>query len=216
MSGSQFIASNGAGPDPGRIAPAAQPFSRGSPMEAWSSKAGDSHVPGRRVSRKKDAFLRRASQSTIRSKGLIDLRRLDRYADATGFPLEATSAADVTLNVETFNNEASHFFDRAARLLRETRYWVYDPASESFGPSKFVGLPEMSFDRYLRPLEGDSAGARFDGGVTHAAISNALGTSYQGDETCGHGWRPGAYRDSVAPPSVAPIDRSGGSSRCRW
>mgnify|MGYP003575980714 CR=1 FL=1 len=50
------------------------------------------------------------------------------------------SAADVRLNVETFNDEAARYYNRAARLLRETTYWVYDPATESFGPSKFVGF----------------------------------------------------------------------------
>jgi hypothetical protein len=93
------------------------------------------------------------------------------------------SPAGVRLNVETFNSEASHFYDRATRLLRETTYWVYDPVSQSFGPSKFVGFAEMSFDRYVRAVAGESEGARFDGAVTQAAISSALGTSYREDET---------------------------------
>jgi hypothetical protein len=93
------------------------------------------------------------------------------------------SAADVRLNVETFNNEAARYYDRASRLLRETTYWVYDPISELFGPSKFVGFIEMSFERYLRAVAGDSEGMRFDGGVTQAAISSALGTSYREEET---------------------------------
>jgi hypothetical protein len=93
------------------------------------------------------------------------------------------SPPDVRLNVETFNSEAARYFERAARLLQETTYWVYDPAAESFGPSKFVGFVEMSFDRYLRAVAGDWEGARFDGGVTQAAISSALGTPYRDDET---------------------------------
>jgi hypothetical protein len=52
------------------------------------------------------------------------------------------SSADVRQNVFTFNSEAAHFYDRVARLLRETTHWVYDPVSESFGPSKFVGFAE--------------------------------------------------------------------------
>jgi hypothetical protein len=90
--------------------------------------------------------------------------------------------ADVRQNVFTFNSETSHFYDRAARLLRETTYWVYDQATESFGPSKFVGFAEMSFDRYVRAVAGDSEGSRFDGAVTQAAISAALGTAYREDE----------------------------------
>ena len=42
------------------------------------------------------------------------------------------SPADVRQNVQTFNFEAAQFYDRAARLLRETTYWVYDPTTESF------------------------------------------------------------------------------------
>jgi hypothetical protein len=52
------------------------------------------------------------------------------------------SPADVRRNVFTFNGEAMHFYDRAARLLRETTYWVCDPSTESFGLSKFVGFTE--------------------------------------------------------------------------
>jgi hypothetical protein len=59
----------------------------------------------------------------------------------------------------------------------------YDPGTESFGPSKFVGFGGMSFDRYIRAVAGDSEGARFDGGVTQAAISKALGASYREDGT---------------------------------
>ena len=88
-------------------------------------------------------------------------------------PIE--SPAEVRLNVETFNSEAARYFDRAARLLRETTYWVYDPVCESFGPSKFVGFTEMSFDRYVEAVAGDSEGARFDGNVSRTAIEAAIG-----------------------------------------
>ena len=93
------------------------------------------------------------------------------------------SPADVRLNVETFNSEAARFYDRAERLLRETTYWVYDPVSESFGPSKFVGFTEMSFDRYVGAVAGDSEGARFDGNVSRTAIESAIGVSYRQDQT---------------------------------
>jgi hypothetical protein len=91
------------------------------------------------------------------------------------------SSADVRLNVETFNSEAARYYDRAARLLRETTYWVYDPISESFGPSKFVGFTEMSFDRYVQAVAGDWEGAQFDGGVTRAAIATAIRARYKPD-----------------------------------
>jgi hypothetical protein len=108
-----------------------------------------------------------------------------------------------------FESEATHFYDRAVRLLRETIYWVYDPATESFGPSKFVGFTEMSFDRYLRALEGDSEGARFDGGVTQLAISSALGTSYREDETLR------ARLESWGVQRFGP-DAFGGADREKW
>jgi hypothetical protein len=119
------------------------------------------------------------------------------------------SPAGVRLNVETFNSEASHFYDRAARLLRETTYWVYDPISELFGPSKFVGFIDMSFERYLRAVAGDSEGMRFDGGVTQTAISSALGRSYQEDENLR------ARLESWGVARFGP-DAFGGADREKW
>ena len=119
------------------------------------------------------------------------------------------SSADERLNVETFNNEAARYYDRAARLLRETTYWVYDPTAEWFGPSKFLGFAEMSFDRYIRAGTGDSEGARFDGGLTQAAISSALGTSYREDENLR------ARLESWGVERFGP-DAFGGADRQKW
>ena len=64
------------------------------------------------------------------------------------------SPADVRLNVETFNSEAAHFYDRAARLLRETTYWVYDPVSESLVLPNSSALPRCHSIDTLGPSMG--------------------------------------------------------------
>ena len=119
------------------------------------------------------------------------------------------SAADLRLNVETFNNEAPRYYDRASRLLRETTYWVFDPLRDWFGPSKFVGFAGMDFDRYLQAVAGDSNGVRFDGGVTRTAISYAVGLSFEDDE----GLR--AELETWGIDRFGP-DAFGGADRTKW
>jgi hypothetical protein len=91
------------------------------------------------------------------------------------------SPADVRMNVETFNSEAPRFYERAARRLRETTYWVYDPATEGFGPSRFLGFGGLSVDRYVRGLAGIQK-ARHSTALSHRRpFPRALGASYRED-----------------------------------
>lgn len=88
------------------------------------------------------------------------------------------SPTQIRSNIATFNREAIKHRDRAINLLRSTRYWVYDPTINAFGPSKFVGYVDMTFKEYEAAHLGESDGAAFDGGVTHDAIVKVLGTEY--------------------------------------
>ena len=72
--------------------------------------------------------------------------------------------------------------ERAVKILRQTTYWVYDPDSDCFGPGKFVGYRNMTWNRYEAALAGHFSGAIFDGGVTSRALSAVLG-EFQADQT---------------------------------
>lgn len=66
--------------------------------------------------------------------------------------------------------------ERALKLVRRTRYWVYDSATRTFSPSKFSGYVSMTFHRYEVALHSvESLGTKFDGGVTQHAIAQVLG-----------------------------------------
>jgi hypothetical protein len=94
----------------------------------------------------------------------------------TLFPVQ--SPTQIQSNISTFNREAIRNRDRAKSVFRSTRYWVYDPTTNAFGPSKFVGFADMTFKRYETAHLGESDGAQFSGGVTHETIVKVLGTEY--------------------------------------
>jgi hypothetical protein len=98
------------------------------------------------------------------------------------FTLQTVQSPDqIRSNVATFNRDAVKNRDRALSVLRSTRYWVYDPALDAFGPSKFVGFADMTFKRYEQAHLGELDGAHFDGGVTHDAILKVLKAEYAPD-----------------------------------
>ena len=68
----------------------------------------------------------------------------------------------------------------AIDLVRRTHYWVYEPATRTFSPSKFSGYMAMDFQRYAAAREGSSSGVKFDGGTPQRAIAQVLG-DYQPD-----------------------------------
>lgn len=55
------------------------------------------------------------------------------------------------------------------------QYWVYDPTTRTFSPSKFSGYAAMDFQRYSAAREGNATGVKFDTGVTQRAITQVLG-----------------------------------------
>jgi hypothetical protein len=70
----------------------------------------------------------------------------------------------------------------ALDLIRRTRYWVFDPATTTFSPSKFVGYVGMDFQRYDAIREEGNRGDKFDGGLTHQTIAAVVGP-YAADAT---------------------------------
>jgi hypothetical protein len=82
---------------------------------------------------------------------------------------------DIRMSFNTFSKEAPNDTTTTQSLLRSISYWVYDPDSNAFGPSKFVGFKDMTFVKYLNARDGNCKGARFNGTVTRQAIENILG-----------------------------------------
>lgn len=55
--------------------------------------------------------------------------------------------AEIRAVLQTFNAGARDAAARSLRILAQTSYWVFDPESRMFGPSKFVGYADMNFER---------------------------------------------------------------------
>jgi hypothetical protein len=65
------------------------------------------------------------------------------------------------------------------RLVAQgTTYWVFDPETNQFGPSKFCGFQGLNADDYARAKRRESAGDRFDGTVAREAIERASGSQF--------------------------------------
>jgi hypothetical protein len=62
------------------------------------------------------------------------------------------------------------------------QYWVYDPATKTFSPSKFSGYAAMDFQRYSAAREGNATGVKFDSGVAQSAIARVLGGAPRRDD----------------------------------
>jgi len=90
---------------------------------------------------------------------------------------------EIRANIRYFNREATascNNSSRAHNLLSTTRYWLYDEATDAFGPSKFVGFKSMTFQRYncwLTKTNKTSPG-KFLGGATRIANEKTLGTNF--------------------------------------
>jgi hypothetical protein len=92
---------------------------------------------------------------------------------------------EVAASHRAFVHDLPRSIDLAIDLVRRTRYWVYDPISKTFSPSKFSGYVAMDFLRYDAARKGPSTGAKFDGGVTQHAIAHVLGDYRQDDLLAG-------------------------------
>ncbi|MGJ5819961.1 hypothetical protein [Paludibaculum fermentans] len=93
-----------------------------------------------------------------------------------------TSADEIRTSMYGFAAQASQHAETVRSLLTGTRYWVFDPVSGSFGPSKFVGLGRMTLPRYEAARKDLHVGASFDGNRTRLAIEKCLNARFQPDE----------------------------------
>ncbi len=87
----------------------------------------------------------------------------------------------IRANIRNFNREAKASSNdcRACRLLTKTTYWLYDEATDAFGPSKFVGFSSMTFECYDYWVEkAKTRKGKFLGGDTRKANEKTLGTNF--------------------------------------
>ena len=87
----------------------------------------------------------------------------------------------ISASHENFRRGLTRDADRALDMVRRTHYWVYDPSTRTFSPSKFSGYVAMDFPRYRAAYAGQLRGARFQGTLSRQAITHALGEDYQAD-----------------------------------
>jgi len=89
---------------------------------------------------------------------------------------------EIRANIRYFNREATGSSDnssRARKLLTGTSYWLYDEATDAFGPSKFVGFSSMTFECYDYWVEkAKTRKGKFLGGDTRKANEKTLGTNF--------------------------------------
>jgi len=93
------------------------------------------------------------------------------------------TSEEVRHNIAAFNASAKFHKERVRSILHQTTYWVYDAKADQFGPSKFIGFPDMNFTVYEDGLRKKTKGARFDGNVTRIAIERVMGAAYRADTT---------------------------------
>ena len=118
----------------------------------------------------------------------------------------ADNSRELAASHRTFADELVRWKGLAVDLVRRTQYWVYDPASRTFSPSKFSGYVAMSFQRYGAAREGRATGVKFDSGVAQRAITQVLG-EYQADDALAYQlveWVESIFGDEV----LADIDRT--------
>jgi hypothetical protein len=84
---------------------------------------------------------------------------------------------DVRASLSSFSSGASRHPERVRNLLSTTTFWVHDAAAGQFGPSKFVGLKDVTFQQYEAALVDLPRG--FDGHRTWRAISRAVGDAFR-------------------------------------
>jgi hypothetical protein len=96
----------------------------------------------------------------------LSLNFVDKQADGIN---------EIRSNIARFNQKANVTSNeyRARDLLRRTRYWVYDEATDIFGPSKFVGFKLMTFECYDASVATKDTG-KFNGTRTRKAIESTL------------------------------------------
>ncbi len=110
------------------------------------------------------------------------------------------NTSEIRNSLANFNRTARSNPNRSLNLIRQTKYWVFDEASTSFGPAKFVGFSIMSLRKYDASVKGDRSGDRFDGYATRSAIENVTSLRFRRDLSLNH--RLVNWADSLLGPGV--------------
>jgi hypothetical protein len=93
------------------------------------------------------------------------------------------TAEEISQSLQAFNNQAESDPDLARSLLNQTSYWVWDPTTEYFGPSKFVGFKRMTMSAYSEARDHKHSGASFNGTITRERIASVIRGEYLADKT---------------------------------
>ena len=159
-----------------------------------------------------------ADDNTLDYNSRGERLNLSRYRNARlPTPLAVVREADsISTNILRFNEDAPENADRARRMLAQTTYWVFDPETALFGPSKFCGYEGMTFARYEAAGHGELGGNSFDGTTSRTAIERALGRAYTA-RAASHA-RLAAWADDLSPGSLERVDTAKWKflSLCDW
>jgi hypothetical protein len=93
----------------------------------------------------------------------------------------AETAATIRENLQRFNAECEYWAGRSHLIISQATYWIYDEELDQFSPSKFSAYRGMSFELYERSLQGEAAGAHFDGNAARVQIEKILSQSFVAD-----------------------------------
>ena len=82
---------------------------------------------------------------------------------------------DILVSFLNFNEDCEQYPELTRSLLRTTSFWVYNPDTKAFAPSKFTGFKNMNFPNYIAARKGLYLGNNFNGHLTRKAIGSILG-----------------------------------------
>lgn len=89
------------------------------------------------------------------------------------------SAEAIAASLDSFLRSWAAHGELAGSIIRATTYWVHDPLTGAFGPGKFVGYRDMTFELYAAAKDKRTTGDRFDGTTSRTAIEKVLGRSFE-------------------------------------
>ncbi len=110
----------------------------------------------------------------------------DRNGDSDMRLDPARSIEEVRESLQRFAKALASGDTRTTWATRHPSYFVYDPKSGDFAPSKFAGWKDMTVDRYanLQALARQKkAPSSFNGSVTRARLSSLLGRSFHSSDS---------------------------------
>lgn len=91
------------------------------------------------------------------------------------------SLDDIYQTIQEFNKSLKTNLEMASNLSRLTTYWVYDKNTQTFGPAKFIGFSNMTFDLFR--LARNENPPAFDGHRTKKVIEKITGLVFQADKS---------------------------------